>query len=300
MATTKAQRKPKAKSREKFQGDRKPQPDPRRVKATLAHVNQALQISLKQVHELGEQTKKSLKDLWNNESELKNGMDAAEFNLRAHQKVLNGMAIEIERISNLLHGVMGAEEPKQLEHLEMANVSLPGEDGAADRVVRRIDWPYYHKEIEKDLEILAEYERQKQAEQKARTDALRVAVDSIRTDADADDLKDMAARISTGEQLIDGFELTEAERSAVCDRLNFGPIEAKEEAHQNGEPQHDNEFPEGAVVFGGEDGVQTSDPGDTGSEDDRGEGDGSSSSSSEGSVSEEVHGIRGGEQRQAG
>lgn len=286
----------------KPQGDKKPAPDPRRVKATLAHVNQALTISLQNVGRLDERLQKNVNDLWHNQSELKNGMDAAEFNLRAHQKVLNGLAIEVERLSNLVSGLLN-QEPHELEYLQMANVSLPEDEDGKSQVVRRIDWPYYHKQVEHDLEVLAEYERQQAAERALRDAQIEKAVGLLRQHGKADTLKELAARVAKGEQLLDGFELVGDEVKKVCDLLNLGPLEAKEEAPQGEAPQSEGDgFPEGAVVFGGdEDGVPESDEGNGEPEGgDRGEAHGSSGDVPEGALPEEVLGVRGGEQPQQG
>lgn len=257
---------------------------------------------MQNVGQLQQRLDKNVQDLWGNQSELKNGMDAAEFNLRAHQKVLNGLAIEVERLSNLVSKQMQPDvEPEEMKHLQMANVKVPTDEEGGTETVRRIDWPYYHKQVEHDLEILAEYERQRELERQARAAEVGAMVEQLRKDNDADALKDMAARIAKGEQLLEGFELTAEDAKLVCDQLNLGPIEAKKEAPEE-EPPEGDEFPEGAVVFGGDDdGVQESDPGDgEPEEDDRCEAHGASGDVPEGEVPEEVLGVRGGEQHQQG
>lgn len=85
-------------------------------------------------------------------------MDAAEFNLRAHQKVLNAFAIEFEALIDKLNEEVFKEEYR-LRVLEMADITL-GSDGGS-QVVRRLDWSYYHREVEADLEALAKSEEER-------------------------------------------------------------------------------------------------------------------------------------------
>ena len=144
------------KARERRQA-KPPQPDPNRTNAKLAHVNNAANFVLQQHGNLEKRVTDNVKQLWDNQSEISKGMDAAEFNLRAHQKVLNSLAIEFERlVAHLNDEVFKTEH--EMTVLSLADVTLPAIDGEVARVVRRLDWPYYHEQVEKDLHALREAE----------------------------------------------------------------------------------------------------------------------------------------------
>lgn len=219
---------------------------------------------------------KDLTILHQNHQELLQGLNASEFNLRAHQKVLNAMALEHEHALEKLTGVMEPGQGAELCTLNMATLDIPQED-APPKSVRRIDWPYYHKQVEKDLKILAEHEAAVKAEREEEERLARKAsaerqkklvesCDRLREVSTEMSLKDLADRIEKGEQILKDedlkeFELTDGERSMVVSRLREGPIEteAKEEAPEaevpeeppQDESQEESEFPEGAQIFGG-------------------------------------------------
>lgn len=239
QAGAKKQQEPK-----KPQGDQKPKVDPHRTNAKLIHVNNALNISLQNIQSLREETSSNVKQIWDNQEELKNGMGAAEYNLRAHQKVLNAIAIELDHLAGtyndlvqLLNDTVLKEEVQKCGiggELIMANIQLPPEkEGEEPKTVRRIDWPYYHKQVDKDLEILAELEAKAAEERRVRTAAIIKAVDKLRDQCTEESLKDLADRIEKGEQILKDengveFELEEATRAAVASRLRAGPLEKRE------------------------------------------------------------------------
>jgi len=246
---TKAARKKQAGAKKqepkKPQGDQKPKVDPARTNAKLQHVNNALGFAMNKIQELRQETATNVKQVWDNQEELKNGMGAAEYNLRAHQKALNSIAIELDHIASVFNelvdklndSVLKEEAPKCGigGRLIMANVQIPPEkEGEAPKVVRRIDWPYYHKEVDKDLKILAELEAKAAEERQQKTAAIVKAVDGLRKTCSEPALKDLADRIEKGEQILKDdnlqeFELDEATRAAVASRLRAGCIEEEEE-----------------------------------------------------------------------
>jgi len=131
----------------------------------MVHVNNAVNFMLQQHANLEGKVKDNVQQVWQNQEELKGGMDAAEFNLRAHQKVLNAFAIELEELVARLNEEVFKEEHK-LSVLEYADVTLPSDATCAGQVVRRLDWPYYHKEVEQDLRQIAAIEESKAEEQR--------------------------------------------------------------------------------------------------------------------------------------
>lgn len=94
-------------------------------------------------------------------------MEAAEFNLRAHQKVLNSLAIEFERLVTHLNDEVFKTE-HELVVLDLADVTLPADVGEVPLVVRRLNWPYYHEQVEKDLHVLKEAEAWEASEEEQR------------------------------------------------------------------------------------------------------------------------------------
>jgi hypothetical protein len=200
-----------------------------RVYQTLAGQNQSLDKMLRS----------SVTDLYTNQAELKQGMSAAEFNLRAHQKAINSMALEIARMKDFMLALL-PESPTKAELqqpiLEMADVTLPpDEEGGEPQVVQRVNWPYYHEQVEKDLKILAELEEQRLAEEKAaqEAEAARKAEEEV-SQKEADIEAEMVIGAEEGDEDLPQ-ELAEGE--------------AKEEPQ--GAPPDDDGIPEGATVFGG-------------------------------------------------
>ena len=112
---------------------------------------------LQQHGNLERRVAENVQQLWDNQSEISKGMDAAEFNLRAHQKVLNSLAIEFERLVTHLNDEVFKTE-HELSVLELAEVTIPCDTGEAVRVVRRLDWPYYHTQVDKEMRVLKEAE----------------------------------------------------------------------------------------------------------------------------------------------
>jgi len=81
--------------------------------------------------------------LFENQQSMKAGLDAAEFNLRAYQKVLDDiMSAKVRVCSGDPNAVVVTAENT------------------------RIDWPSYHAEVEKDMKELADIERQRVHEQR--------------------------------------------------------------------------------------------------------------------------------------
>jgi hypothetical protein len=202
--------------------------------AQLTRVYQAL---AGQFQALDKTVKASVTDLYHNQSELQQGMSAAEFNLRAHQKAINAMALELEQIRLLLQAVLpDTQQAAVTPVLEMTDVTLPPEEEGGDpQVVRRVNWPYYHEQVEKDLRILAELEAQRLAEEKA----AREAEEARRAEEEAAQKEaDIQAEAVIGDE--DGDEELPEE---------LAEDGAKEEAQ--GPPPEDDGLPEGATVFGG-------------------------------------------------
>lgn len=240
---------------------------------------------LQQQGQLEKRVQDNVTQVWSNQEELKGGMDAAEFNLRAHQKVLNALAIELERLVQHLNDEVFSTEHK-VEVLELADVKLPAEDGQEAQVVRRLNWPYYHEQVEHDLKILAELEAQRLKEEAEKKAALEMEA-SMKKMTEASEelvkaaeeagndpeevrqeyhkLMDLTQRVSValGKKLrgeeYDIEALTEAQ--ALIDRVDAldedgddmsePPPPEQQEEEAAAPPPQDEDIPEGASVFGG-------------------------------------------------
>jgi membrane protein involved in colicin uptake len=163
----------------------------------------------------------NLAQVHGNHEELLQGLNASEFNLRAHQKVLNAMAMDMERIARAL------ELDPPLEHLQMADVPVAPQKGdEIQQTVRRIDWPGYHTEVEADLKRIAEIEKQRaEAEKKA--------------------AEEEAERLRKEKEAQAAADLESAERAKEEPEPETATAEAPPETE-------DPEYPEGASVFGGD------------------------------------------------
>lgn len=216
----------KAKQKEK-RGQRQkaaagpPKQDPTRVRVTLAQLTEVHRQAVGGLTQLRQEVAQNLAQVHGNHEELLQGLNASEFNLRAHQKVLNAMALDMERIAAAL------ELDPPFENLQMADVPVaPAKGDELQQTVRRIDWPGYHTEVEADLARIAEIEKQRaEAQKKA-------------AEEEAERLRQEKAK-QAEEQL----------------KASEEGSEDKEEPEPEAEapPQkEDPEVPEGATVFGGD------------------------------------------------
>lgn len=172
--------------------------DPRKQRATIAQFATLAQESQAAHKSLATQMNKAVNELWRNQQEIMRGLGSAEFNLRAHQRVLNALAMELDLIHRTLMPA-GVESPVVMKDMEQEDHS----------VVRRIDWPHYHEQVE--------------AEMKARQEAEKAVKEEAKRVAKAEDPKE---------------EAPTPEPPVVPES---GTVGAKED----GEP----EYPDGAAIF---------------------------------------------------
>jgi septal ring factor EnvC (AmiA/AmiB activator) len=238
----------------------------------MAAVQQYAGLALRKVAELEKKVSTDLKQLWDNEAELKRGLDAAEFNLRAHQKVLNALAVDQNVIwSTLKEAVDGFVEQRSLS---LADVKQD------DELVKRIAWPYYHKLVEEDLkEISAAQEKRKQMTETAtKINAMRKELktlvaaaeeagnDPAEVEAEATKLLEQTQRVAEecGKMLrgeaFDESVIAEAQNVIDQDearrRADSGNGASKEEGKEKSDEeapvaQEESQHPEGAQIFGG-------------------------------------------------
>ena len=241
----------------------------------MAAVQQLVGIALRRVAELEKKVGVDLQQLWSNQSALKKGLDAAEFNLRAHQKLLNGLAADQTVIwETLAEAVDGFTDERTVQV-----ISLPTGDG--ETLAPRVSWPYYHKLVEEDLKELAEEQAKKQKLKESSTKINKVRQDlkalikaaeeagndPKEVEAEAIKLLEQTQRVSEEYgKMLRGEAFDESvihEAQEVIDRDEArranGNGEAAKEAEEGkkeggeGVPasQEGSEHPEGAEVFGG-------------------------------------------------
>lgn len=269
-------RKGKPKVAREPKGNQAPHPDAARQRVTRQQLDNAVQFLFTRIQELDNRVGAAMKQIWKNDEELKHGMDAAEFNLRAHQKVMNSVAMDLEAVAQRLTGMTKLltqeEQPALLSNLSMSDVTLPAEEGSEPKVVRRVNWPYYHKEVEKDLAILAEVERQKAIAAQKRDAAEKRAKELEEklvklSDAAKADGNDPAEVEAAAKELLDRTKALAEELGKALRGESFDPDvinaaekfiaeveaseKAKEEPPKEALPDPHAELPEGASVFGG-------------------------------------------------
>jgi len=274
---TKQARKGQPKRDRAPKGNQAPNPDAARQRVNRAQLDNAVQFLFNRIQELDTRVGNAMKQIWKNDEELKQGMDAAEFNLRAHQKVMNAMAMDLDSVLKTLNQLMSLlvndAQPLNLVNLRMADVTLPAEDGQEPKVVRRVDWPCYHREVEKDLAILAEVERQKAiaaqkkdaAEKKAEELEKKLTLLADQAKAAGNDPAEVEA---AAKELLDRTKVLAEELGKALRGEPFDPnviaeaekfineVEAKEAKEEpppppEALPDPNAELPEGASVFGG-------------------------------------------------
>ena len=213
-----------------------PKQDPTRVRATLAQLTEVHKQAVGGLASLRQEVAGNLAQVHGNHEELLQGLNASEFNLRAHQKVLNAMAMDMEIIASTLNGlvdvlndtVLKEEVPRcEIGYLQMADVPVAPQQGdELQQTVRRIDWPGYHTEVEADLARIAEIERQRAEAQKkaAEEEAERIRLE-----------QQQAAEEKMKAEAVGSEGKEEPKLEAEAPPKNEGP-----------------DVPEGATVFGGD------------------------------------------------
>lgn len=130
-----------------------------RRRANLQQLENAFQLMQQQLKHTVEKVAHSFGQQHANVVSLKSGLDSSEFNLRAHQKVLNALAIDLEDLRRRLNEIV----PAMTHETRMVGVEVDG------GTLRRVDWAHYHEEVSADLKALVE--AQKLEEERVRQEA---------------------------------------------------------------------------------------------------------------------------------
>ena len=238
------QLKVKKHKKKKQKGDQVPKTDPKRKRATLFDVTKVWQIaktSINEVHaavnKLSDEVSRAVKDLWTNQQHLSIGVSSAEFNLRAHQMVLNSIVADLGHLKDSF---------KWLRVVEVNSVM-------------RIDWAHYHKEAADEIKKITEFEMQELRKQE-----ISDSCDKLRKESTKDTLEGLATRIEKGENILKDrnmkeIELNSEERETVAAILRMCSLKEekgkiigkKEEVAQEPPPEVQSPYPEGATIFGG-------------------------------------------------
>jgi len=120
---------------------------------------------------LSQDVQLAIAQLFQNDQNVKAGLDAAEFNLRAHQKVINAVAVDV------LDYVIGKDPVNQLPtRISTVSVEMPMTETAPAHTSVSVDWPKYHKFVEDEMKAMAEEERK--ADLAKRTEQVKDLEDS--------------------------------------------------------------------------------------------------------------------------
>lgn len=201
-----------------------PKRDLARTKATLAVVQQ-VELSLhNRINDLEKRLGSSFKSMHENDMELLKGMQASEFNLRTHQKVLNALSAEVQALGKAV------SDGSKYERATLLLTELKSQDGAQVKTV--IDWSAYHEFVKSDLKELAEQQRLME-ERKARAKKIVDAVHKLYEQLSGQAMLDLATRIEAGEKILKDeegkeFELEEPEQKHVANMLRAGAKAAKQ------------------------------------------------------------------------
>ena len=150
---------------------RPPSPDHERQKASVAQLNGLAEQFQGAMDNLTERATASITQLHQNDMELEAGISSSEFNLRAHQKAINDLALDMDIILKIVAAINKKIDPESewpgvLSHVALADVPIPQEDGSK-KTYRRVNWAQYHARVENDLKILKEAEKKAKEEAEA-------------------------------------------------------------------------------------------------------------------------------------
>lgn len=216
-------------------GDQTPKIDPERQRASVAQLTRVYSILDGKFGTFEKKATDSVQQLYANNEALKGGLSSAEFNLRAHQKAINAVCLELERFRVVLQAILPPEQREALAEsvVQMSEVYLPPvEEGGDPVVAQRPNWPYYHAQVEKDLQVLAEMEAKRREEERVENERI---VAETRAAAETEVMAESVVEDTS----------VKGELPAEVSELGEG---AKEEA-QDRPP--DSGFPEEAAIFGG-------------------------------------------------
>jgi hypothetical protein len=106
------------------------------------------------LRKLSQEVRLTVAQLYQNDQNIKAGLDSAEFNLRAHQKVINAIAQDV------LDYVIYRDPANQLPtRISTVSVEKPMTDTTPAHTQVSLDWVKYHGYVEAEMKAMAEEAR---------------------------------------------------------------------------------------------------------------------------------------------
>jgi hypothetical protein len=254
-------------------GKRTPTPDPKRVKVTLEQMGRLHAHFQQMMQTLQESTRSSFTQQFENIKALAAGLDSSEFNLRAHQKVLNSVVLDqlhlfqvintmATDLNQLLVAAQGedAELYETVEPQHIALTEIADEDGEV--VDYRVDWPFYHQQVTDDKEEAERLQKEAEEKAKAELDAAKEASDEKQIQEQVEEVKKKAIEAGNDpEEVAAAAETLLRETKAVADetgKMMRGEsydeeviAEAQKKIEEDEKENPSSDFPAGATIFGG-------------------------------------------------
>jgi hypothetical protein len=208
----------------------------------------------------------SLTQTHQNHQELKGGLDSAEFNLRAHQKVLNALSLDLKRLFKVVDAMatdinqlkveMQGENAEQYKSITMDSTVM-AQHGEGENVTYRIDWPFYHKQVDTDLKEIARIEEETRKAHEAKMEEMRKAQEEEKRQKEIEEMKAKAVEAGNDPEEVEkaANELLD-QTKAVSEELgkkmrgeehDQSVIDEAQKMIDDDEKKH----PDGATIFGG-------------------------------------------------
>lgn len=130
-----------------------------KMHAELAKLSQEVQLALSQ--------------LFQNDQNIKAGLDSAEFNLRTHQKVINAIGLDLADFTVILSPMTNGKKPLAVELLDIEMLQT---ESTPAGTTTTINWPKYHEYVEVEMKAMAEEARK--ADLAKRTEQVKELEDS--------------------------------------------------------------------------------------------------------------------------
>jgi len=127
--------------------------DPHKQKATLAQFATLAQEAQQAHQQLAQKANRAIAELWKNQQEILQGLSAAEFNLRTHQKVMNAISLELDSLSKRMPMPVGMAIDAAPSFLVKKEFTVDGQASL------KVDWTFYHRQVEEELKAMREAEK---------------------------------------------------------------------------------------------------------------------------------------------
>ena len=105
---------------------------------------------------LSQEVRLAVAQLYQNDQNIKLGMDAAEFNLRTHQKVINAIGLDLADFTTILSPMTNGKKPLAVELLD---IEIPLTESHPAGTTTTINWPKYHGYVEEEMKAMVEEAR---------------------------------------------------------------------------------------------------------------------------------------------